>query len=141
MVRGVLSGEIPQFSVLLLQPVKKLGKLHLDPLNICTELFGFRMDRLYLNGYVTSFIGEVFKVCLFQTICVSIAGDGGIVEGARTQREVWKPSSRMSPFITTGVRVWTYFAKNSLGSIVESTTCRVFTIISKGKEKFPQSLT
>ena len=33
--------------------------------------------------------------------------------------------------MTTGVRVWMYFVKNTLGSIAESTTSSVFTFISE----------
>jgi hypothetical protein len=66
-VHRVLSGEVPPLFVLLLQPIQELGKLHLDALDIRAELFGFRMNRLDLDGYVTGFFGEVFQVCLFQT--------------------------------------------------------------------------
>ena len=63
---GVLSGEVPPLSVLLLQSVKKLGKLHLDALGICAELFKFRVNGFNLDGYMAGFLGEVFQVCLFQ---------------------------------------------------------------------------
>ena len=59
--------ERRRFSAFLLQPVRELGKLHLDPFDIRTELFQVRMDGLNLNGYVAGFFGEVFQICLFQT--------------------------------------------------------------------------
>ena len=54
----ILGIEVPQFVVLLLQPIQELRKPHIDPLRICAKLLEFRVDGFHLYYYTASFFGE-----------------------------------------------------------------------------------